>query len=302
MTSKDTSDEATKLANLEKTSANWDLTSDVRSTPPKLLILASRRLSAITPVIESITPTASPDTKIIPLELDLASLSSVRKAAAEPLNLTPVVDVLINNAAVMMLQEYTTTTPEGIEMHMAINHVGHFLFTNLVIPALLKAPQPGRVVNVTSAAYFASPVRFDNLNFKDGSEYEPFLAYAQSKTANLLFSVGLARKLGGRGLLSFGVDPGGWRLEDGSPNPAIPWKTAAQSVASYIIAGFDPDTKDHNGETIAAGDFAQGVPPHAKDPEAADKLWALIEKLVGQEFGYWFGSKYQAGVAGYRTL
>jgi NAD(P)-dependent dehydrogenase (short-subunit alcohol dehydrogenase family) len=93
-------------------------------------------------------------------------------------------------------------------MHLAINHVGHFLFTNLIMPALLNSAQP-RVVNLTSAAYFGSPVRFDDLNFGNGKEYEPFVAYAQSKTANLLFSLGLARKLGGKGLLSFGVDPGG---------------------------------------------------------------------------------------------
>ncbi|OIW34852.1 NAD(P)-binding protein [Coniochaeta ligniaria NRRL 30616] len=335
MASKDTSDQATKLVGREKASANFDLTSDVLASKlhdqivgktvlitgvsptglgahaaaviaehsPKLLILASRRLSAITPVIDSIVASVSQPPRIVPLELDLASQSSVRKAAAELLKLTPVVDVLINNAGVMMLQDYATT-PEGVEMHLAINHVGHFLFTNLIMSALLGSPQP-RVINITSAAYFGSPIRFDDLNLRYGKDYEPFVAYAQSKTANLLFSLGLVRKLGAKGLLSFGVDPGGvagtginraipmsdqikrgWRLEDGSPNPAIPWKTPAQSVASYIMAAFDPDIKDHNGETIAAGIFDEGVAPHAKDPEDADKLWTVSEKLVGQEFAY----------------
>jgi NAD(P)-dependent dehydrogenase (short-subunit alcohol dehydrogenase family) len=174
---------------------------------PKLLILASRSLSTITPIIDSIAASVAESTRILPLELDLSSQASVRTAAAQLLRLTPVVDVLVNNAGVMMLQEYATT-PEGIEMHLAINHVGHFLFTNLIMAALLRSAAP-RVINVTSAAYFGSPIRFHDLHFGYGKEYEPFLAYAQSKTANLLFSLGLARKLGGNGLLSFGVDPGG---------------------------------------------------------------------------------------------
>ncbi|KAB5511127.1 hypothetical protein GE09DRAFT_1047953 [Coniochaeta sp. 2T2.1] len=271
---------------------------------PKFLILASRRVSAITPIAELIKrTTTNSGVQVVPLELDLASQSSVRKAAAAVLKLTTVVDVLINNAGVMMLQEYITS-PEGIESHLAINHVGHFLFTNLVMPALFKSSQP-RVVNVTSAASIASPFRFDDMGFGNGKEYDPFLAYAHTKTANLLFTLGLARQLGEKALVAIGVDPGGvhgtgidraipisiqiergWRLKDGSWNPEIPYKTPAQAVASYIIAAFGPDVKGEASFTLTAGVFDATLAPHAKDPEAADKLWTVSEKLVGQEFRY----------------
>lgn len=121
--------------------------------------------------------------------------------------MTPVVDVLINNAGVMMIPTYQTT-PEGIEMHFGTNHVGHFLFTNLLMPALRKAPAGPRVLNISSAGNGGSPVRFDDYNFGEGESYEPFLGYAQSKCANMLFSVALARKLGDKGLYAFSIDPG----------------------------------------------------------------------------------------------
>lgn len=174
---------------------------------PKLLLLASRSTANISEVIDAIKPDASPDAVIQPLELDLASQKSVRAAAAKVLEMTPVVDVLINNAGVMMIPEFRTT-PEGIEMHFGINHIGHFLFTNLLMSALLKAPAGPRVINISSAGNGGSPVRFDDYNFGEGKNYEPFLGYAQSKSANMLFSVALAKRLGSKGLCSFGVDPG----------------------------------------------------------------------------------------------
>lgn len=169
--------------------------------------MASRTESAILEVIEEIKPSASLGADIRPLVLDLGSQKSVRAAAAKVLELTPVVDVLINNAAVMMMPQFQTT-PEGIEKHFGVNHIGHFLFTNLLVSALLRSPSGARVVNVSSAGNAGSPVRFDDPNFGGGKNYEPFLAYAQSKSANLLFTLSLAKKLGSKGLGSFGIDPG----------------------------------------------------------------------------------------------
>ena len=175
---------------------------------PKLLILASRSESAIAEVMSDIEKSVSPSEDVRGVLLDLGSQKSVREAASKVLEMTPTVDVLINNAGVMMLPRFQATA-EGIEAQFGINHIGHFLFTNLLMPALLASPSGARVVTVSSAASSASPIRFGDYNFGDGSTYDSFLAYAQSKTANLLFVLSLARKLGKHGIGSFGVDPGG---------------------------------------------------------------------------------------------
>ncbi|CAH0045511.1 unnamed protein product, partial [Clonostachys solani] len=266
---------------------------------PKLLILASRSESAIAKTIEEIKPTASTGTRIEPLIIDLGDQLSVRAAAKKVLELTPVVDVLINSAALMMIEKYTTNA-DGIEMHLAINHLGHFLFTNLIMSALLKSDGPGRVVNISAAAHRIGPFRFNDYNFADGEAYDPLLGYAQSKCANLLFTLGLAQRLGNKKLLSYGVDPGGsitnlfhrapkeemlkhgWLLENGDPSPALlgSLKSVQQSVASYIVAAYSPEIKDRNGCTITGGIVDDTVAEHAKDPEAAEQLWNLSETLV----------------------
>ena len=172
---------------------------------PKLVILASRTAKTIKEVIQSL-PNATPD-NVKPLLIDLADQDSIRTAAAELLKMTPVVDVLINNAGVMMNPEFRTTK-QGIDWQFGINHIGHFLFANLIMSALLKASDGARVVSVTSAGHHGSPVRFDDYNFGDGKNYEPFLGYGQSKSANCLFAVGLTKRLKSKGLTSFSVHPG----------------------------------------------------------------------------------------------
>jgi NAD(P)-dependent dehydrogenase (short-subunit alcohol dehydrogenase family) len=143
-------------------------------------------------------------------------------------------DIIINNAA-LNVPDYETTT-EGIEMHFGTNHIGLFLLTNLLLPnVLLAASQsaiPGntRIINLTSAGHRLSPIRFSDFNFlkKYGElpeeekpptglpkalmdpevTYSPFVAYGQSKTGNILFSVSLTERLKDRGVLSFSVHPG----------------------------------------------------------------------------------------------
>ncbi|KAI1452002.1 hypothetical protein F4805DRAFT_449176 [Annulohypoxylon moriforme] len=157
-------------------------------------------------VIKDIRLTPKSTCEIMPVKMDLSSQHSVRSAAAEILKLAPNIDVLINNAAACMIPEYRTT-PEGIELTFGTNHIGHFLFTNLLMPALLASVNP-RVVNVTSFGHQFSNVRFDDVNFDDGKSYEPFLAYAASKSGNLLFTLGLAIKLGKTNLRTIAADPG----------------------------------------------------------------------------------------------
>ncbi|KAI1444574.1 NAD(P)-binding protein [Annulohypoxylon stygium] len=268
----------------------------------KRLILASRSEISMKQVIESIRLSPEMTCEIIPVRMDLSSQQSVRSAAAEVLKLAPAIDILINNAAACMIPEYTTT-PEGIELTFGTNHIGHFLFTNLLMPALLSSVNP-RVVNVTSFGHQFSDVRFDDINFDNGKSYEPFMAYAASKSGNLLFTLGLTMKLGKTKLRTIATDPGsiqtginrlvtkeesiqrGWSLPDGQPNPAIKWTTATKGVASYIKAAYDPDLANKNGVAIAAGGIDQSIAAHALDRQSAERLWKLSEKLVGQTFGY----------------
>lgn len=98
------------------------------------------------------------------VELDLADLSSVRKAAAEIKGKIEKLDILVNNAGVMAVKDFTKTI-DGIEMHFAANHIGHFLLTNLLMDKLFAAEE-ARIVNVSSGGYVCSRVRFEDWNFK----------------------------------------------------------------------------------------------------------------------------------------
>jgi len=173
---------------------------------PKLLILAGRSLSKLQATADAIK--ADPEASQAPIRLlilDLASQSQIRDAAREVLAYEEPIDVLVNSAGIMATP--WRTTAEGIELQFGSNHIGHFLFTNLIMPKLLASGSPV-VVNVSSDGHRFGTVRFDDWNFKEGKEYHPYKAYAQSKTANISFSRSLAKKLGAKGLKSYSLHPG----------------------------------------------------------------------------------------------
>jgi len=186
---------------------------------PALLIIASRTKENINSVISKINPKI--DAKAV--EIDLSSQASIRKAAEEINGLTERLDVVINNAAVNVVDRQFTK--EGIELHFGTNHIGLFLLTNLVI-SKIEAAEKSRIINISSAGHRGSPVRFSDYNFDkkdvpveeqtppdlppafldpERAPYSSFVAYGQSKTANILFTVSL-RKLG---IVSYAVHPGG---------------------------------------------------------------------------------------------
>lgn len=134
---------------------------------------------------------AVPSAKVEAVELDLASLDSVRKAAAVITERSPSLDLLVNNAGVMALPE--EKTEEGFEMQFGVNHLGHWALTSLLMPALLAAPA-ARIVTVTSTAHhFGRSIDPDNPHLH--GRYRPWRAYFQSKLANFHFGIGLERKL-----------------------------------------------------------------------------------------------------------
>src|SRR5579862_7135149 len=136
--------------------------------------------------------------------LELGSLETIRAFARRILSRHPRLHILVNNAGVMACPPAKTS--DGLELQFGSNHVGHFLATCLLAPALLRGA-PSRVVSVSSRGHRISPVDFDDIQF-ERRPYDKWLAYGQSKTANVLFAVALERRLGSRGVRANALHPG----------------------------------------------------------------------------------------------
>jgi len=234
--------------------------------------------------------------------LDLASLASVRASADALVAAGKPFDVIIANAGVMACPPGKTS--DGFETQFGTNHLGHFVFVNRLVPLLNRG---ARIVNLSSAGHRFADVDLDDPNFEH-TAYHPFVAYGRSKTANILFSVALDRRLKGKGIRATAVHPGGIQTELGrhlTPEliamimPAGPgsfkFKTipqgAATSVWSAVVASADAVggrycedchvadiTNDPNART--------GVRGYALDPAHADALWVKSEEMVGEQFRY----------------
>ena len=133
---------------------------------PKLLILAGRSPAKCAETAKELEG-AHPGITTRTLELDLSSQAQVRKAAAEVLSWPEPIDVLVNNAAVMATPYQKTV--DGLELQFGTNHIGHFLFTNLVIPKLLQSTQGPRIINVSSGGHRLSDIRWDDIGFQASS-------------------------------------------------------------------------------------------------------------------------------------
>ncbi|RYP73965.1 hypothetical protein DL771_003276 [Monosporascus sp. 5C6A] len=284
---------------------------------PAHVVVVSRNPATVQPVLDEIKATA-PNVRTTFVRCDLSDQDSVRGAAAQILEATPAIDVLINNAGVMGMKEYTVDR-RGNEMQFSANHIGHFMLTNLLAPALLSAAATAaageaRVVNLSSAGHRISPFRFDDYNFSGGTTYHAFTAYGQSKTANILFSVGLTARLRARGVTSTAVHPGNvWETRLGDQIKAAPggfetatgdfaevtlrntgreWtedtldlKTLSQGASTTLVAALDPELPARSPAYLANCQITEPF-EYALDPENAEKLWELSEQLVGQKFGY----------------
>ncbi|GAA5906277.1 hypothetical protein JCM5296_000302 [Sporobolomyces johnsonii] len=253
---------------------------------PKLLILAGRNLDKISETGQRIKQEA-PSVEIKPLLLDLSSLEATRKAAEEVLSWNIAIDVLINNAGVMAIKNRTLST-DGIEMQFATNHVGPFLFTNLILPCLRRSLSPC-IVNVSSWGHHFSPFRADDPNFEQDGSYTEWLAYGQSKTSNMLFAVALSK----RGIPAISLHPGAIHTnlerhmnEEEKIAIAGRWtfKSLEQGASTHIVAAFEPSLQAQGGVYLDDCQIQKDREDYAVDPEFAEKLWKVSEKLVGQTF------------------
>ncbi|KAH8551417.1 hypothetical protein BGW37DRAFT_537903 [Umbelopsis sp. PMI_123] len=267
-----------------------------------LVIVAGRKQESLDDTIQKIKA-ETPSANLRPLILDLASLESVRRAAAEVNAYSETVDVLINNAAIMSCPYHTTK--DGIEAQFGTNHIGPFLFTNLILPKMLSSKTGApRVVNISSIGHVLASILFDDPTFDNGKAYNKWWAYGQSKTAIILFVRELSNRYKNKGLISFSLHPGGIAtnlgrdikpgeyaedLKDYDGNivdwSGVEFKTFGQGTATHMVAAFDPNIASESGSYLEDCQIAMdNVKPYAKDDTAAKKLWKLSEEIVGQTF------------------
>ncbi|WP_176593333.1 SDR family NAD(P)-dependent oxidoreductase [Sphingobium sp. EM0848] len=259
------------------------------------VLLAVRDLQAGTRIAAVINVEVGADRVSVDF-LELGSLASVR-AFAERWGERPL-SLLINNAGVMACPQ--GTTEDGFETQFAVNHLGHFLLTTLLVPALEKGV-PSRVIAVSSSAHALSDVDFDDPDFRK-RPYDAFQAYGQSKTANALFALEFDRRHRDRGIHAFSLMPGVIQTNLGRHVPDADWsaiehltKTVEQGASTSVWAATAPELEGKGGlylENCAEAEvFVRGMPrgtgvmPYARDPDAARRLWALSEEKVGLAVG-----------------
>jgi NAD(P)-dependent dehydrogenase (short-subunit alcohol dehydrogenase family) len=217
---------------------------------------------------------------------DFARQDEVRRVAGEILERTEAVHVLVNNAGVTMMRR--TTTPDGLEATFAINHLGYFTLTGLLLPRLLAAAPDARIVNVASDAHRFGALDFDDL--QNEREYKAMKVYGQSKTANILFTRELARRLEGTGVTVNALHPGAVATRLGRGSGAlfdllqsvvsVFMKSPEQGAETSIYLASDPAVAGLNGRYFA--NRREKEPrPYATDPALAGRLWAVSEELTG---------------------
>jgi NAD(P)-dependent dehydrogenase (short-subunit alcohol dehydrogenase family) len=174
---------------------------------PAAYLLLGRALDKIQPVIDEIK-TADSSITVKFYQVDLDSLASVRSVAQTILDDSSVskIDVMVNNAGIM--SSPYGKTKDGLEMQFGVNHISHFLLTNLLMPKILSAGPGARVVNISSYGNIMSDIRYEDNGFQGGKTYNPWVAYGQSKTANILMAVSLNKKLDKNGIRAYAVNPG----------------------------------------------------------------------------------------------
>jgi NAD(P)-dependent dehydrogenase (short-subunit alcohol dehydrogenase family) len=220
---------------------------------------------------------------------DLADLASVRRGPEEILEEATRLDVLVNNAGLVLSERAVTV--DGYEATFATNHLGPFLLTNLLL-ARLQASAPARIVNVASTAHSAARkgIPFDDL--QSSTHYRAMRVYGESKLANMLFTRELARRLEGTGVTANSLHPGTVRSGYGGGGDARGLLAFGIKIASPFFLSAEKGAR--TSVYLASSPEVEGVSgeyfvkcaPHtprrwALDPDAAQRLWQVSEDLVG---------------------
>jgi len=226
--------------------------------------------------------------------LNLGSLASVRQCAQGLLQKVDKIHLLVNNAGVMMCPQ--GKTEDGFETQFGTNHLGHFLFTCLLLPRIIRSA-PARIVTVSSIGHQWGAINFEDLNSE--KSYSPSKAYFQSKIANVLFSKELGRRLLDTGVTTYSLHPGAVdtelqrHLDDtyfrganllNRAFAALFYKTPEEGAQTSIYCSVDEKLANQTG--LYYSDCKEKAPTaKARDPETAKKLWEVSAHLVG--LGNW---------------
>ncbi|ADU32127.1 SDR family oxidoreductase [Evansella cellulosilytica] len=219
--------------------------------------------------------------------VDLGDLQSIREFAARFTATHKTIDVLINNAGVISLKRQETK--DGFEWQMGVNHLGHFLLTNLLLDLLLKSEQ-GRIINVSSGGYSWGNFYEQDPHLKKG--YTVFKGYGQSKLANILFTKELAKRLKDTAVTVNTLHPGavatslGVNRQTGFGKGVYKlltpfFKTPNEGAATSIYLATSPEVKDSSGEYFINCKVAK-LSKRAKDERLAEKLWEWSKAQVGE--------------------
>ncbi|UPM51517.1 oxidoreductase [Synechococcus sp. A10-1-5-1] len=263
------------------------------ATKGATVLLACRSLEKATTTASALQ--AETGAELIPLELDLADLGSVQRAAAQVQSL----DLLLNNAGVMAPPR--TLSRQGFELQFAVNHLGHVALTQALLPLLKQSPA-GRVVHVSSGAAYFGRIQFEDLQGE--KRYRPWDAYGQSKLANAMTALELQRQLEqeGSSVQSLVAHPGLARTNlqptsVASKNAKVEglayrlmdplFQSAAMGALPQLYAATAPEAKA--GVFYGPGGFGNlrgyptscRMPPQALDPEACARLREVSAALIG---------------------
>ena len=262
------------------------------------VILAARNHDALTQTADWIHAEV-PGARTSTVHLDLTSLASVRAAATTIRGLTPVMDVLMNNAGVMFTP--FGRTHDGFELQIGTNHFGHFELTRLLVPQLAAA-EGARLVILSSGGHLMGDVNFDDPNWET-REYDKFVAYGASKTANILHAVEADLRLREMGIRAYAVHPGtvatslarymsssdfsqlrkfvaaNTEARGQESDGFLDFVMPEQGAATQVWAAVSPELADQGALYLEDCGVSEAVAPYARDAQHAAELWMLSEKL-----------------------
>jgi len=265
------------------------------------VVLAARNHDALTQTADWIHAEVS-GARTSTVYLDLTALASVRAAATTIRDITPVIHVLMNNAGVMFTP--FGRTHDGFELQIGTNHFGHFELSRLLVPQLAAAGG-ARLVILASGGHVMGDVDFDDPNWET-REYDKFVAYGASKTANILHAFEADRRLREMGIRAYAVHPGTVATSlarhmsssdfsqlrkfvatnsaahgeesDGFLDFVMP----EHGAATQVWAAASPKLADQGALYLEDCDVSDAIAPHARDAQHAVQLWMLSEKMCAQ--------------------
>ncbi|CAH1239018.1 RDH14 [Branchiostoma lanceolatum] len=272
------------------TGIGFEVAKDLARRGAKVILACRNEARAEVAVAEIVKDTGNEN--VMTSKLDLASLSSVREFSQKIKEGENRLDILVNNAGMFTEK---STTEDGFDTMLQVNHLGHFLLTNLLLD-LLKTSAPSRVVVVSSDAYKAGTINFEDINAE--KSYDAFPAYAQGKLANVLFTRELARRLEGTGVTTYAVHPGfvkteiwryipgmyGWKFTLMKPMFRLMMaafsRTPEQGAQTVIHCAVEEKLSSESGLYYSDCDVKQ-TSQKATDDVVARQLWELSERMTG---------------------